>query len=169
MHAIFNPCRLSITSIKLTPAHLSLFKDVDASNLKQFIIGGEQLTHPDLENLGILNDSTRLFNEYGPTEATIGCVVSEVTNYREIENITIGNPIANTQIYIVNDSGNVVPIGVVGELCIGGSQVTRGYLNREELTSEKFVSNPFIEGERMYKTGDLAKWLPDGSIEFLGK
>ncbi|WP_126651527.1 non-ribosomal peptide synthetase [Chryseobacterium aureum] len=159
----------AINSIKLTPAHLSFFRELDNSNIQCYIIGGEQLTHSDLKNLGTLHPSARLFNEYGPTEATIGCVVSEITHYGSMENITIGHPISNTQIYILNPHGNLVTIGSVGELCIGGAQVTRGYLNREELTHEKFISNPFRAGERLYKTGDLAKWLPDGSIEFLGR
>ncbi|HBV14238.1 non-ribosomal peptide synthetase [Chryseobacterium carnipullorum] len=158
-----------INSIKLTPAHLSFFKELDNSKIQSYIIGGEQLTHSDLKNLGALHPSARVFNEYGPTEATIGCVVSDVTNYESIENITIGHPISNTQIYIVNTHGNLVTVGAVGELCIGGAQVTRGYLNRKELTNERFVPNPFKEGDRLYKTGDLAKWLPDGNIEFLGR
>ncbi|WP_233899291.1 non-ribosomal peptide synthetase [Tenacibaculum piscium] len=159
----------SINTIKLTPSHLSFFKELDTSRIQNYIIGGEQLMHADLKNLGSLHPSVRLFNEYGPTEATVGCVVSEVTNYEAIQTITIGQPIANTQIYILDAQENLVTIGAVGELCIGGAQVTRGYLNREELTQEKFVANHFKEGERLYKTGDLARWLSDGTIEFLGR
>ena len=161
--------RKSITCIKLTPAHLPFLKDLDLSGILSFIIGGEQLTHADLDNLGALHPTARIFNEYGPTEATIGCVVAEVTDYQSIDKITIGQPIANTQIYIVNDHAHLVPVGVVGELCIGGAQVTRGYLNREELTKEKFIANPLGTGGRIYRTGDLARWLPDGNIEFLGR
>ncbi|WP_233430686.1 amino acid adenylation domain-containing protein, partial [Flavobacterium tructae] len=158
-----------ITSIKLTPAHLSLFDDIEMFKLKRFIIGGEQLTYSDLNNLGELDSSVRLFNEYGPTEATIGCSVEDVTDYNSLNRISIGKPIANTQIYILDSALQLVPIGVAGELCIGGVQVARGYLNNAELTSEKFVSNPFIAGERIYRTGDLARWLPDGNLEFIGR
>ncbi|MGO4773920.1 AMP-binding protein, partial [Flavobacterium sp. W22_SRS_FK3] len=136
----------AITSIKLTPSHLSFFSDLDNSHLKRFIIGGEQLTLSDLSNLGELDSSVRLFNEYGPTETTIGCAVFDVTDYQTRERIYIGRPISNTSIYIVNDTLGLLPIGVVGELCIGGLGVARGYLNREELTREKFIANPFKEG-----------------------
>ncbi|REG90461.1 non-ribosomal peptide synthetase, partial [Flavobacterium aquicola] len=159
----------AVTSIKLTPAHLSFFRDLGHSQIKRFIIGGEQLTHWDLSNLGELDPSVKLFNEYGPTESTIGCTVLDVTNYQSLDRIDIGRPIANTTIYIVNERLELLPIGVIGELCVGGVQVARGYLNRDDLTREKFIENPFKEGERIYKTGDLARWLPDGNIEYLGR
>uniref|UniRef100_UPI000A9AC614 non-ribosomal peptide synthetase n=1 Tax=Aquimarina longa TaxID=1080221 RepID=UPI000A9AC614 len=159
----------SINSIKLTPAHLSFFRDLDRLKLKRLIIGGEQLAHSDLYNLGELNSSVKLFNEYGPTEATIGCSVLDVTNYQSMDRIHIGHPIANTRIYIVNKELQLLPIGVIGELCIGGEGLAQGYLNREELTKQKFISNPFVEDERLYKTGDLARWLPDGGIEYIGR
>ncbi|MDC1162581.1 AMP-binding protein, partial [Tenacibaculum sp.] len=82
---------------------------------------------------------------------------------------TIGKPVDNTQIYILNNSNELVPQGVVGELCVGGRGVARGYLNREELSKEKFISNPFKEGEKIYKTGDLAQWLPNGTLEYIGR
>jgi hypothetical protein len=83
--------------------------------------------------------------------------------------VSIGKPVDNTRIYIVNEKNNLQPTGVVGEILIGGDQVARGYLNREELTKEKFITSPFKAGERLYKTGDLGRWLPDGSIEFIGR
>ncbi|WP_205410234.1 non-ribosomal peptide synthetase [Aquimarina longa] len=159
----------AINSIKLTPTHLSFFSDLDNFKLKRFIIGGEQLTHSDLSNLGQLDPLVKLFNEYGPTEATIGCTVLDVTNYQSLDRIHIGRPMGNTSIYIVNETLELLPIGAVGELCIGGDGLARGYLNRKELTKEKFISNPFVEGERLYKTGDLARWLPSGDIEFVGR
>ncbi|MED8021845.1 AMP-binding protein, partial [Bacillus glycinifermentans] len=87
----------------------------------------------------------------------------------EADTIPIGSPLANTTALIMDEHGRLLPIGVPGELCISGDGLSKGYLNREELTAEKFIPHPFIPGERLYKTGDLAKWLPDGNIEFIGR
>lgn len=111
-----------------------------------------------------------IYNIYGPAEATVWSTNSEVTG----TDITIGKPIANTQIYILNSDLNPVPIGVSGELCIAGEGVGKGYLNRPELTAEKFVPNPFAteenrHGKIMYRTGDLARFRSDGEIEYLGR
>jgi amino acid adenylation domain-containing protein len=106
-------------------------------------------------------------NNYGPTEATI-----MVTNYpvtAQLPNIPIGKPIANTQLYIVNDSGEPCAVGMPGEICIAGDALAMGYLNQPELTAEKFVPNPFAADGRLYKTGDQGRWLPDGNILFLGR
>ena len=107
-------------------------------------------------------------NDYGPTEGTVGATFWKYEQGDKLpERIPIGKPISNKKVYIVSD-GNLCGIGVPGELCIGGVGIARGYLNRPELTAEKFVENPFGEG-RMYHTGDLARWLPDGNIEYLGR
>jgi amino acid adenylation domain-containing protein len=160
-----------VNSIKLTPAHLSFLNNVDAWCLSQMIIGGEKLTASELSNINCYPEDKllHLYNEYGPTETTIGCTVSEVSHYKKTGEPSIGRPIANTQVYIVDQEGNLVPVGVPGELYIGGRQVARGYLHRPELTAEKFVEDPFRPGERMYKTGDLGRWLSDGTIEFIGR
>lgn len=111
---------------------------------------------------------TRLYNEYGPTEATVWCIAHEITN--DDKQIPIGNPIQNYSAYILNSHMQALPPGVAGELYIGGKGVTNGYLNRPELTAERFLDDPFsIEGTKMYKTGDLALFRPDGVIEFLGR
>lgn len=109
-----------------------------------------------------------LWNMYGPTETTVWSTVMHIQNASKI---TIGHPIANTQIYILDEEYQPVPIGVVGELYIGGDGVTIGYLHQEALTAERFLKNPFIPvaEARMYRTGDLARYLPDGNIEFLGR
>ncbi|CAA9203061.1 amino acid adenylation domain-containing protein [Flavobacterium collinsii] len=109
-----------------------------------------------------------IYNNYGPTESTVVATTYKVAS-TPLTKIPIGKPIDNTMVYIMDEAHHLLPIGVIGELCIGGAGVARGYLNKEELTREKFISNPFIEGDRIYKTGDLARWLPDGNLEFIGR
>ncbi|MCK4260461.1 MAG: amino acid adenylation domain-containing protein [Halanaerobiales bacterium] len=110
----------------------------------------------------------RLINNYGPTESTVVSTNYEVKE--KLDNIPIGKPIFNTQVFILDKNNALQPIGVPGELCISGDSLTRGYLNRPELTAEKFILNPIKQnGERTYRTGDLARWLSDGNIEFLGR
>ncbi|MBE9003325.1 AMP-binding protein, partial [Nostoc sp. LEGE 12447] len=111
-------------------------------------------------------------NEYGPTETVVGCCIYQVPTGENLStSVAIGNPIANTQLYVLDQYCQPVPIGVVGELHIGGLGLARGYLNQPELTAQKFIPNPFsqIPGERLYKTGDLARYRPDGVLEFLGR
>jgi amino acid adenylation domain-containing protein len=107
-----------------------------------------------------------IYNFYGPTETTMYSTVKDITQPGKI---TIGGPIANTGIYILGKSGLVQPTGQPGEICIGGHGVARGYLNRQFLTQEQFIENPFKEGDIIYKTGDMGKWLPNGEIEFIGR
>jgi amino acid adenylation domain-containing protein len=117
---------------------------------------------------GVLPNA-RLYNEYGPTEATVWCAAAELIN--PDAPVTIGNPIPGASVYLLDENMEPAPIGVPGEIWVGGEGVARGYLNRPELTAARFVANPFSEkpGERLYRTGDLARFLPDGSIEFLGR
>jgi amino acid adenylation domain-containing protein len=156
-----------ISHIKMTPSHVSLLQDVDieSEDLKVAILGGEELKTSHVEVLKGINPNIKIFNEYGPTEATVGCVVEEVSS----DEITIGKPIANTEIYIVDTNTDLVPIGVPGELCISGKGLSKGYLNAPELTAEKFIQNPFKANTRLYKTGDLAKRLANGNIQYLGR
>ncbi|HTC92786.1 MAG TPA: thioesterase domain-containing protein, partial [Terriglobales bacterium] len=117
----------------------------------------------------------RVWNLYGPTETTIWSMVEEVGKETKKEGkqeagpVLIGKPIGNTQVYVLDERGEVAPIGVQGELCIAGKGVARGYWRRPELSGEKFVANPFIAGERMYRTGDMARWRGDGRMEYLGR
>ncbi len=131
--------------------------------VKVIILGGEALEETLVEELKTLTD-VEIFNIYGPTEATVWVTNAEIKDL----DITIGKPIANTQIYIVDKYMKPVPIGVTGELCIAGDCVGAGYLNRPELTAEKFIDNPFGE-DKMYKTGDLAYWREDGNIAYVGR
>ena len=114
---------------------------------------------------------TSLYNEYGPTEATVWSSVYQVPASLESSTIPIGKPIPNTQIYLLNNLQQLVPIGVPGEIFIGGSGIVRGYLNQPKKTTQQFIPNPFsqVEGDYLYRTGDLARYLPDGNIEFLGR
>jgi acyl-CoA synthetase (AMP-forming)/AMP-acid ligase II len=159
--------------IKLTPSHLALIKDMNlsATRIKKFIVGGEDFKRDlAVEITKAFNGSVELYNEYGPTETVVGCMIHCFDPERDAElSVPIGVPAANAQIYILDASLNPVPTGMVGEMYIGGDGVGRGYLNRPELTAHKFINNPFRSGERMYRTGDLAKWLPNGRMAFLGR
>jgi surfactin family lipopeptide synthetase A len=132
----------------------------EPSSLRFLLVGGQKLN-------SFVKRKYILDNSYGPTENTVvatNCIVTQQTH-----NISIGKPIANVQIYIVDKHRNPQPIGVPGEICISGESLAVGYWNRPELTAEKFVANPFRPGERMYLTGDLGRWIGDGTIEFLGR
>lgn len=157
-----------IDTLKLTPAHLSLLKGLNISNtpIRIIISGGEQLTKEQVNAVWDLNKEIRIYNEYGPTEATVGSVVMEVKNGDD--KILIGKPVGNTEIVILDPLMRMCPIGVGGEICIGGHGLSAGYLNRAALSEKKFVLNPH-DGKRIYKTGDLGRWLPDGNIEYLGR
>ncbi|MFN5633139.1 MAG: condensation domain-containing protein, partial [Flavobacteriia bacterium] len=108
----------------------------------------------------------RIYNEYGPTEATVGCIVKEIAEDNEPY---IGVPIPNSAVYLTDSTHNLVPYGSIGEICIGGVGLARGYLNRPELTKEKFITNPYNPSERLYRTGDLGRWREDGNLEYLGR
>ncbi|HKV10170.1 MAG TPA: amino acid adenylation domain-containing protein, partial [Thermoanaerobaculia bacterium] len=157
--------------VKLTPAHLEVLERLlPAERVVQsaaaFVIGGEALSAEQL----VYWRGLRLINEYGPTETVVGCSIYEVPESLPAGPVPIGRPIANMRILILDPALEPVPIGVSGELYLGGEGVCRGYLNRPGLTAEKLVPDPFgTQGERLYRTGDLARRLPDGTIEFLGR
>ncbi|UCH95358.1 MAG: amino acid adenylation domain-containing protein [Candidatus Aminicenantes bacterium] len=139
----------------------------EASSLKVVTLAGEALPSDILEMTRAKNNSLEIVNEYGVTEAA---VMSTIFRHQEIvSRIKIGKPIANTTIYILNKKNSLQPVGIPGELCIAGAGMARGYLNNPELTARKFTANPFKPHQRIYKTGDLAQWLKDGNIEFLGR
>ncbi|HVI72791.1 MAG TPA: amino acid adenylation domain-containing protein, partial [Pyrinomonadaceae bacterium] len=146
------------------------------TSLRVFMTGGETLPGATLLQWSQLVDHTALFiNSYGPTEATVGATVyrtdSDQTDSFDVPAISIGKPLANVKVYLLDSRMQQVPVGISGELHVGGIGVGRGYLNRPALTAEKFIPNPFGEtpGERLYKTGDLARYLPDGQIDFQGR
>jgi amino acid adenylation domain-containing protein len=161
--------------VKITPAHLNLLTERlrDETVLAQvgaLIIGGEALYGESLKYWQQHAPQTRLINEYGPTETVVGCCVFEVRG--ELTGaVPIGRPIANTQLYLLDERLRLAPIGATGELYIGGAGLARGYHKRADITAERFIPNPFsaAPGARLYKTGDLARFGSDGEIEFLGR
>ncbi|CPR10580.1 non-ribosomal peptide synthetase [Burkholderia pseudomallei] len=133
------------------------------------VIGGEAVGASALDAwFAEAGRRPRLFNTYGPTETTVSVTVHEVRGRHDDANV-IGRPIANTRVYVLDAWLRPAPIGVAGELYIGGVQVARGYLNRPELTRERFIDDPFVAGGRLYRTGDLARWRTDGRLEYLGR
>ena len=139
----------------------------DTRFLRIVTLAGEKVTPKIIARSRELNSEIELINEYGPTE---GCVVATIFRHMEKSTrITIGRPVGETEIYIVNHHGQLQPIGAMGELCISSSRLARGYLLKPDLTSEKFIANSFSLGKCLYKTGDMARWLPDGNIELAGR
>jgi amino acid adenylation domain-containing protein len=163
--------------VKITPPHLEMLRQQlpslrAAGRTRSFIIGGENLLAESIIFWQEFSPDTVLINEYGPTETVVGCCVYRVPrDERRSGSVPIGRPITNTQLYILDGFKQPVPVGVPGELYIGGVGVARGYLNRPELTAERFVSDPFSRsfGARLYRTGDRVRYLPDGNIEYLGR
>lgn len=140
-------------------------------SLQSVILAGEECGSDLFVKHRSSLSGARFFNEYGPTEATVWSTVHEGRDGESTPTVPIGRPIANTQIYILDGDLEPVPVGVAGELHIAGEGLARGYLRRPDLTAEKFIPNPFSEepGARMYRSGDLARYLPDGTIEYLGR
>ncbi|HLF28782.1 MAG TPA: amino acid adenylation domain-containing protein [Anaerolineae bacterium] len=184
--------RQPIDCLKIVPSHLSALLSSSAFEqslrCRRLILGGEALSLGLAEHLQAILFDGRLFNHYGPTETTVGalaCLVDLNQIDQRAATVPIGRPLANVQVYVLDDDLRPVPVGVPGQVYIGGEGVSRGYLNRPDLTAERFVPNPYMtidDGRktndnlcpsssvsRLYKTGDLARYLPDGSIEFLGR
>lgn len=165
-----------VTILKMTPSHFALIKELEssllkASNISTFIIGGEDLKAGLCQEIiGLFGKGTSIYNEYGPTETVVGCMMYQFDPKQPaIGSVPIGLPIDNMKIYILDDHLKPLPVGEIGELYIAGDGVARGYWQREEMTRERFLANPFISGERMYKSGDLARRREDGIIEYFGR
>ncbi|MEI6778719.1 MAG: amino acid adenylation domain-containing protein, partial [Chloroflexales bacterium] len=160
--------------VKITPAHLEalsylLPEEAAAGGAQAYIIGGEALFERHIAFWRQHAPGVRMVNEYGPTETVVGCCVYTVPAGQLVGGaVPIGRPIANTQLYVLDAERQPVPLGVAGELYIGGAGVARGYLNRPELTAERFIPNPFGAG-RLYKTGDMVRYLADGNLVYLGR
>ncbi len=163
-----------VTTMHFVPSMLQAFLRADdvgtCSSLRRVICSGESLGY-DLQEMFFQRLDAELHNLYGPTEAAVDVTHWACRRSDERHIVPIGKPIANTQIYLLDAALNPVSVGMVGELHIGGVQVARGYLNRPELTAERFIRDPFAEASsaRLYKTGDLARFLTDGNVEYLGR
>ena len=171
----------NVSTLHFVPSMLNVFleylegKDISQikklSSVSRVFSSGEALSVSHVKKYNAIfgqHTSARLINLYGPTEATVDVSFYDCPLENGFEKIPIGKPIDNTKFFIVKDD-QIQPIGETGELCISGAGLARGYINNPELTNEKFVKNPFLPGEKMYKTGDIARWLPDGNIEYLGR
>jgi amino acid adenylation domain-containing protein len=161
----------NLDCIKIVPSHWKALQE--GSRLfapkKCLIFGGEQLTSDVIEYIRLHKGSCEVYNHYGPSETTIGKLINHIDIDNAGATISLGTPFCNSCVYILDGKHNLQPIGVAGEICIGGEGLARGYLKRDDLTAERFVANPFKTEERIYKTGDLGRWLADGTIAFLGR
>jgi amino acid adenylation domain-containing protein len=159
-----------ITIFQITPSHIKLFLSdetfVQTLKLLRFLLLGAEKLSDELRDQLKSFTKARLFNLYGPSEITVLATFKEVTDKAAV---TIGKPIPNAHVYILDTNGNLQPIGVSGEMHIGGIGVARGYLGKPSLTAERFTANPFVKGERLYHTGDMAYWLDNGDIQFDGR
>lgn len=173
--------------VKLTPAHLAMIKDMDlrASRIRRLIVGGEDFKTTLARDItDAFGRPVEIYNEYGPTEATVGCMIHRFDRDRDLAlSVPIGRPAANACIYILDEQLDPVPSGVIGEMYLAGDGLARGYFNRPALTAQAFVTaeDPRQKGPgatfpggkaenvRLYKTGDIARWTVDGRMEFLGR
>lgn len=165
-----------IDCLKIVPSHLASFMAFSplSSILPRqcLILGGEASSWDLIKKIQAQAPQCQIFNHYGPTETTVGVLTYQVHHQSIRYNshtVPLGKPLANTQVYVLNQQLQPVSIGVSGELYIGGAPIARGYLNRPELTAERFIQNPLQVESKLYKTGDLVRYLPDGNLEFLGR
>ncbi|MDM8517687.1 amino acid adenylation domain-containing protein [Desulfobacterales bacterium HSG16] len=162
--------KLNVSVITFPPVYLKMLERHPLPSVKTIITAGEPAIKSDAL---FYSKNKNYFNAFGPTEASV-CTSFHKVDHKSLMStnkslIPVGGPIANSSIYIIDNEFNPVPIGLSGEICFSGPGLSRGYLNRLKLTREKFIDNPFVPGERLYKTGDRGRWLPDGNIEFEGR
>ena len=170
-----------VTVLHFVPSMLNVFLEYldgkddrvleGLASVRRVFVSGEALTASHVKkfnNILAKRIGARLTNLYGPTEATVDVSYYDCPPHNDFEAVPIGRPIHNIRLYVIRD-GRQVAVGETGELCIAGVGLARGYLNNQALTNEKFVDNPAHPGERIYRTGDVARWLPDGNIEYLGR
>ena len=162
-----------VTSLWLTAGLFSQMVDhalESFAGVSHVLAGGDVLSVAHVRRFRAAHPSCRLINGYGPTEGTTFSCTYEIGDDAALDpSVPIGRPIANTQVYVLDDRLRPVPIGVAGELCIAGAGLARGYLNQPELNATRFVANPFAHGQALYRTGDLVRWRADGNLQFLGR
>lgn len=170
--------RHSIDCLKIVPSHLSALLSSSCPEIllprQRLILGGEVATWDLIKQVRELSSECKIFNHYGPTETTVGVLtyaVEEIPDDITSNTVPLGRPLANSQIYILDNYRQPVPLGVIGEIYIGGDNVARGYINQSELTNKRFISNPFSTkpDARLYKTGDLGRYQANGNLEFIGR
>ncbi len=173
----------AVSSMVLTPTLFNMIlneleETQESLSVRQVTLAGEKFSPELYARIEKTLPDTEVSNEYGLSETSVGATFFTVRSGGTGSNnadgpypatIPIGKPIRNYSVYILNEQGQLQPVGVAGELCIGGQGIAKGYVNNEELNKEKFVADPFREGGRMFRTGDLARWLPDGNIDFIGR
>ncbi|MEM9142879.1 MAG: amino acid adenylation domain-containing protein, partial [Bacteroidota bacterium] len=161
-----------VNSIKLTPSHLALLEGIDVSKslLRLMIVGGEDFKSKLARSVtDALGKDLGIYNEYGPTEATIGCIVQKYDGKRHLgPSVPIGRPIQGIQAFVLDAHENMVPQGVIGRLFLGGAGLAHGYTNTQ-LSKQRFMDNPFLPGSKMYDTGDMVRWNQQGELEYLGR
>ena len=158
-----------VTLMALTPSTLTVLPAAELPELRTLIVGGEPLPVELVARWGAGASNRRLYNAYGPTEATICATLAHC--WVNDGPPAIGRPLKNTEIYVLDGQKQLVPVGITGEIFIGGAGLARGYLGRPELTAEHFIKDPFAKDPqaRLYRTGDLGRWRPDGQLEFVGR
>ncbi|WP_394751323.1 amino acid adenylation domain-containing protein [Spongiimicrobium salis] len=162
-----------VNVVKLTPSHLKMVvenKNIESEVKRKFIVGGEQLeTALAAKVMDKFKETCVIYNEYGPTETTVGCVAHKFDKKQNFPSVAIGKPIYNTRLYILDESQNVCPRNVQGELYIGGFGLAKHYVNNAELTRERFIEDPYVKGQFIYRTGDKVLLLPDDTLRYIGR
>ncbi|WP_437528299.1 amino acid adenylation domain-containing protein [Sorangium sp. So ce726] len=168
--------RWPIDVLKIVPSHLSALLDTGEGSAvlprRLLVLGGEALPLALVERIAAVSSGCAVANHYGPTETTVGALVLPLRALRDrrgCASVPIGRPLANAEAYVLDERLEPAPVGTVGELYLGGAGLSRGYLGQPDLTAERFVPHPFGVGARLYRTGDRARYRPDGAIEFMGR
>lgn len=161
----------SITTMWLTSSWFNQLADIDMemfAGLRHLLVGGEKLSPQHINKLRYTYPDIQVINGYGPTENTTFSICYKIDDTYELS-VPLGFPIANSTVYILGENMELLPIGIEGEIYLGGDGLSAGYLNQQTMTAAKFIPHPFYPGERLYRTGDMGKWLPDGKVEFCGR
>ncbi len=159
-----------ISMLQATPSRMQTIAECrrfsELTHLTDILLGGERFPEPLLQKIMKTLPGTKIYNGYGPTEATIYTTICDLT---DLNTVNIGKQLQNIQVFILDKNLNLIPAGIAGDMYISGDCLSRGYYGNKDLTKERFIENPYIPGKLMYKTGDIARWYPGGDIEYLGR